>query len=166
MMYFLSILVHTFLASSWLGLNLSIIFIVRFVLSDSNIKNSRHVLIENIALKFRRFSYLILFFILISGITNLIAAGVPISELKYYFFHGNHGKILSLKFFIFIFLIIMSLFHDFYLGPKYTYLISKEEDDAEIGHLRTTVRSVGILNFLLTCLLFGLGVFLSRLGKI
>lgn len=164
--YFLSIYFHIFVASLWLGSNFFIIILIQVLSSNPNFFSLKYDLLEKVTLRMRGYTYIVFLLLFLTGFGNLLTSGIGLDELRYFFLHGRHGMILSLKLFLFSTIFFLSFYHDFILGPRVFDLIRTEGPEIyNESDVRKRTILLGRINMALTIIVFTLGIYLSTMNK-
>lgn len=117
-------------------------------------------LIAAVSLKFRVVGTIALIVLLITGVIHLEYRGVQ-WNLEY-FTGSTFGNIAGLKILVFIFIVFISLIHDYYIGNKAIEVWKKHPDDPKTIALRNLSRLLGRVSFMLALVAVFLGVILVR----
>jgi len=107
-------------------------------------------------LKFRFYGYVMLSILLLTGLLNIYFRGIPFS---FKFFTENHwGSLVSLKVVLFLSMIMISLFHDMFVGRKAVEQMGNNKQ------LKLIASWTGRILLLISLVMAYIGVLLSRGG--
>ncbi len=136
----LILFIHVVLATFWVGGMIFLSLVVAPFLKDK--PEIRDIAFQEVGRRFSLYgTFISLFLLLITGLINV------------YLLHGGFRRSIYEKLFIFIVVVVISLFHDLWAGKKALY--SKKH--------RNIAKWLGIVNLLLSLLLVYMGVRI-RLG--
>lgn len=149
-LYYFSVFIHILSAIIWIG---SMFFLVLVLLPAIKNKVYKYEIIEQTGLQLRKFSWLILALLFISGIFNAYYRGMSfhISNISSNFYNG----IIWYKIILFCIMLVTSFLHDFYIGP----LSIKEINNKK---LISFSKFLGRLNMIISLLLLILGIVIVR----
>jgi uncharacterized membrane protein len=152
-MYLFLVTMHVLSAMFWVGGNLFFVFVCFPVLRKQKFLEIQFELLKEIALGFRKVSYSLFIILVLTGIGILESRWGGMRIIL-----NNH--ILQIKLFLFSILILFSIYHDFYSGPKvFDY---KDKNETLYQKYKKISSFFGRINFLLSFLIGILGVLLSR----
>lgn len=124
-----------------------------------------HRLVHQVGVRFRPIGWICLLLLLLTGLFNLAYRGfLGASLLHGAFWKGPFGRTLGIKLVLVAVVLLLSAFHDFYVGPRASALWKEQPDEPEGIRLRLQAAWIGRLNFLLALIIVALGVALSRGG--
>lgn len=115
----LSLFLHVISAIFWIGgmLFLSLV-IVPFLLALKDPKD-RNAVYRQIGPKYRTLAWIAIIILLITGPLNLYLLGInPAIIFTPDFLATNYGKALLIKLILVFIIVVSSLLHDFWVGPK------------------------------------------------
>jgi putative copper export protein len=99
----------------------------------------------------------------LTGVVNLLARGIGLRELREtIFWQGSFGRTLAIKLILVAAILLISAFHDFFLGPRAAAAWEADPASAETFRLRRQAVQLGRLNLLLALVVIVLGVMLVR----
>jgi uncharacterized membrane protein len=156
-LYLFSVFLHILAAALWIG---GMVFLIAVLIPAVKKHPDKIALLNTIALKFRTAGWIALILLLGTGIIQLEFRGVEWS--LDYFTSSEFGKLAGIKIIVFSIIILLSFYHDFFLGTKAMEEWKKNPDDPKTISLRNTSRFLGRINFLLALLAAALGVLLVR----
>lgn len=155
--YVLSVFIHIVSACIWLG---GMLFLILAFIPGIKNHPDKVDLIASVSLKFRTVGTIALVLLLISGYIQLEYRGIQ-WDIDF-FLNNTFGKIAGLKILVFIGIIFISIFHDYFLGTKAIEAWKKDPEHSETLRLRNLSRLMGRTSFLLAIIAVFLGVLISR----
>lgn len=158
-MYYFLVFLHILAAAIWIG---GMFFLVLVILPVIKNYPDRVILLEKSGLKFRTIGWIMFVIILITGLLNLHFRGIPLT-LEFFTSKG-YGQLVSLKILIFSVILIISAYHDFYIGTRATQALQSGENKELSKKYKAIARWSGRLNLLLGLTALFLGVALARGG--
>ncbi|VAV84145.1 hypothetical protein MNBD_DELTA01-774 [hydrothermal vent metagenome] len=118
-MFKLSLYLHIISAMFWIGGMLFITLVIAPYLSTIEDRRQRSAIYQVVGKKFRSIAWIAIIIMLVTGPINLYYIGVTPSVLfDIDFARSSFGMAIWLKILVIILLLISSLAHDFWLGPK------------------------------------------------
>ncbi|MDD3744770.1 MAG: hypothetical protein PHX54_14200 [Lentimicrobiaceae bacterium] len=156
-LYVISTFIHIIAACIWLG---GMFFLILAFIPGIKNHPEKTDLIANVSLKFRPAGSVVLALLLITGIYQLEVRGVQWSWA--YFTGSFFGKAAGLKILVFIGIVLISIFHDYYLGNLAIKAWKLNPEHEATRKLRNISRMMGRIGFLLAVLAALLGVLLVR----
>lgn len=153
--YFVSLFLHIFCAAFWIG---GMLFLPIVLLPSIKDEDNRRAILYRTGIRFRLFGWIALGVLLVTGLTNMVLKGFPVTPE--FFLSEGIGRYLGYKLLIFIAILLISGVHDFYLGGK---AIGEEEGNGN-ETLRVIARWSGRINLILALLAAFLGILVSRGG--
>ncbi|HAH58779.1 MAG: hypothetical protein KUL83_07220 [Lentimicrobium sp.] len=156
-LYVISTFIHIIAACIWLG---GMIFLILAFIPGIKNHPDKIDLIASVSLKFRPAGSVVLALLLITGIYQLEIRGV---QWTWAYFTGSFfGKVAGLKILVFIGIVLISVFHDYYLGNLAIKAWKLNPEHASTQKLRNISRMMGRIGFLLAVLAAFLGVLMVR----
>lgn len=132
----------------------------------------RAALVEGVGRRFRALAWVALLLLFGTGLVQLSLRGLSAAAVfRPEALPGRFGQVLSWKLGLFVLLVLSSLVHDLYVGPKALRLVREAQARpaveraaylARAERLRRTSVWVGRVNLLVLLVLLYLGVVLSR----
>jgi putative copper export protein len=155
--YLISVWLHIICAAFWIG---GMLFLPLVLLPGIKQHPDRVALLYKTGITFRFYGWLVLFVLLLTGLTNMYGRGIPltIEFLK----QSGYGRLLAYKLALFSLILLISGAHDFVFGKKALEEVQHNPDP----RLRLVARWSGRLNLLLALVMAFLGVALSRGGSL
>lgn len=162
-LYVLSVAVHILAATLWVGGMLFMITVLVPALRKLQDRKLMSSLIQATGKQFRLVGWITLIILLTTGYTNLLARGITHSMLIMpTFWHSGFGQVLAFKLCVFLLIIVLSLIHDFRVGPRASELATVNPLDPEALRLRKLATWFGRFNALLAIVMVACGVMLVR----
>ena len=153
--YLISIFVHVVCAAFWIG---GMLFIPLVLVPGIKQQPNRVLLLHKTGIKFRFYGWLAVVVLFITGFLNMHFRGLPFTVE--FFTSSSYGKLLVIKLFLFVLMLLIGGIHDFYIGMK-----SIDEMQESAGtKFKLLARWTGMLNLLLALIIAFLGVAISRGG--
>lgn len=115
-------------------------------------------LLNSVGIKFRTVGWVALILLLLTGLYNMHVRGVAFAQLT----NSSYNMLFAVKLVLFIMVLLISAWHDFYIGPKSIKLMQENNDAKVTQRYVKTARFVGKLNLLLALVAVALGVLIVR----
>lgn len=117
--YFINVTVHVLAAIVWLGGMLFLALVGAPVLRAVEPPSLRAHLFRELGLRFRAVGWAALGVLLVTGTLNLQLRGLLSPEVlgSGAFWAGSYGRALAVKLAAVVVMLVLSLFHDFVVGP-------------------------------------------------
>ncbi len=162
--YLLSVWFHITAATIWLGGMLFLVFVVVPWLRAGHQAQAGAFLRETGA-RFRSIGWTCFGLFALTGSFNLWVRGVRWSSFRDpSWLSSPFGHRVIEKLGIFLLILVISIVHDFIIGPRATRALEQDPRSKEAQRLRVWARSIGRLNVLLALMMVMLGVLLTRGG--
>ena len=161
--YFLSVWLHIMAAVVWVGGTLFLVIVLAPAFRRAEFRGIAAALIRFTALRFRWVGWVCFSLFVFTGIVNLAARGIGLKELRdAAFWQGSFGRTLAIKLMCVAAILVISAFHDFFLGPRAASAWESDAGSVETLRLRRQAVHLGRLNLLLALMVILLGVMLVR----
>jgi len=121
-------------------------------------QTNRVLLLYKTGVRFRFYGWLVVALLFISGLSNMYFRGIPFTIE--FFTTSSYGKLLTIKLFLFVMMLLVAGIHDFYIGMKSI----DEMKESKGTKFKLLARWTGMLNLLLALIIAFLGVAISRGG--
>ena len=121
-------------------------------------QTNRVLLLYKTGVRFRFYGWLVVALLFISGLSNMYFRGIPFTIE--FFTTSSYGKLLTIKLFLFVMMLLVAGIHDFYIGMKSI----DEMKESKGTKFKLLARWTGMLNLLLALIIAFLGVVISRGG--
>jgi copper resistance protein D len=164
-LYIISVFIHILSAIVWVGGMFFLILVLIPVLREPEHKGIFSRLFSQIGTRFRTVGWVSLFLLIVTGTLNLAFRGYGISDLiSGRIFEGRFGRILLEKLVIVALILLISVVHDFWIGPRASDLIRQDPQSPASRKFRGAAVMLGRINFILAVLVVLLAVMLVRGG--
>ena len=157
--YYISVFLHILSAMVWIG---GMFFLVLVLLPVIRNNENRIALLHKTGLRFRTVGWITLLILLLTGVLNVLARGLPFTWD--FLTKSDFGNLILLKLGLFFLVLLVSGIHDFYLGTKSTNLHLENSDDKERVKFRQMAKWSGRISLLLALAAVFIGVGLARGG--
>jgi len=162
LIYVLSVFCHIIAAVVWVGGILFLVLVVVPAARKPPLQAHRAMLFEVVGSAFRPIGWICLVVLVGTGLTNLHFRGVLNSIHDPAFWNSPFGQVLGVKVIVVSLLILLSMVHDFWIGPE-SSRASREAPGADATlRLRRIASWMGRVSALLALLVILLGVMLVR----
>jgi uncharacterized membrane protein len=161
--YLLSVWLHIMAAIVWVGGTIFLVVVLVPAIRRPAFGGIASALIRSTALRFRWVGWVCFCIFVLTGVVNLLARGIGLRELREtIFWQGSFGRTLAIKLILVAAILLISAFHDFFLGPRAAAAWDADPASAETLRLRRQAVQLGRLNLLLALVVIVLGVMLVR----
>ena len=161
--YLLSVWLHIMAAIVWVGGTIFLVVVLVPAIRRPEFGGIASALIRLTALRFRWVGWVCFCIFVLTGVVNLLARGIGLRELREtIFWQGSFGRTLAIKLILVAAILLISAFHDFFLGPRAAAAWEADPASAETLRLRRQAVQLGRLNLLLALVVIVLGVMLVR----
>ncbi len=162
----LVVLIHVLSAIVWLGGMFFIALVVIPALRNFKPQEKRTEVISATATRFRKIGWIAIIIIFITGLINAVNRGVThemIFSGKLLYTH--FGKVLTIKLSLFAVMILLSVLHDFILGPRHLKLLQTQKSNSDsilqLNKKRRVMSWLARVNVLIGILIVACAVMLS-----
>ena len=161
--YLLSVWLHIIAAAVWIGGMAFLALVVVPTLRQPAYRDSALELISQSGKRFRVVGWICLSLLLLTGMYNLALRGFGWTDVwNGALFQGGFGFTLSLKLCLVTAILVLSMVHDFLIGPRATVVGQSAPASPQAKRLRRQASWMGRLNVLLALVAVALGVLLVR----
>ena len=161
-LYVLSVWLHILAAMLWLGGMLFLVIVVIPLLRSGDRKQAS-VFMHLAGLKFRTVGWTCFGLLIASGTYQLAYRGVAVSDFwDPVFLRSSFGGAIAWKLGLFVLVLALSVWHDFFLGPRATRVGREDPASDEALRLRRRASWLGRANALLALAIVALAVILVR----
>lgn len=160
--YILSVWLHILAAMAWIG---GMIFLVAVIVPALRHPDLRDRAASLIALSGRRFKHIgwgCLLVLGVTGVTNLTFKGLGPALATAEFWDAPFGSLLKMKLHLVALVVVLSVIHDFWIGPRAVEAMREQPDAPRTLRLRKAASWMGRVNFLLALGVVALAVMLWR----
>ncbi|HMB99096.1 MAG TPA: DUF4149 domain-containing protein [Balneolaceae bacterium] len=149
-MYFWATYIHIIFAMLWIG---GMLFTAMILVPASRrplFDGKRGEFFQIVGTLFSKSSWMIFVIMIITGIAALLGKGFSADQLmNIEFWRTAYGKILMSKLNIFVYVLLISAIHDFWLGPKAVRLMDEMPGDKKTERYKKITSWVGRINLVL-----------------
>jgi copper resistance protein D len=164
-LYLFSVWLHVLAAMLWVGGMLFLVFVLVPVLRGSATPQEAARFVRATGQRFRSVGWAALLALVATGFANIFLRGVAFTDLASLgFWTSTWGHVLGAKLALVVIVLILSLVHDFNVGPSASEALAKDPRSPEALRLRKMASWMGRFNLLLGLAIVALGVWLARLG--
>lgn len=164
-LYLASVWLHIISSIVWVGGMFFLILVLIPVLRRPEYQSIFSTLFLKISRRFRTVGWTSLFLLVFTGITNLVFRGFGLSDfLSGRIFAGPFGHVLLQKLILVALIFLISIVHDFWIGPRAVALIRQAPGSPQTRKFRQIIVWLGRINFILAILVVALAVLLVRGG--
>jgi uncharacterized membrane protein len=161
--YLLSVWLHIVAAVVWIGGMLFMTFVMMPVVRDPHYAATAVALVGPIGRRFRVITWALLFGLVATGLINASFRGVTWSScLDLAFWSGRFGMILAVKLAVFTAMVVLSLVHDFVIGPRAGIATGTDADSGRARLHRRRATVLGRINIVLGLVVIALAAMLVR----
>jgi uncharacterized membrane protein len=161
--YLLSVWLHIVAAVVWVGGAIFLVIVLIPAIRRREFGGVASALIRFAALRFRWVGWVCFCVFVFTGIVNLSARGIGLRELQdAAFWQGSFGLTLAIKLMLVVVILLISAFHDFFLGPRAASAWVADAGSAQTVRLRRQAARLGRVNLLLALMAILLGIMLVR----
>lgn len=162
-LYLLAVWLHIVAAAVWIGGMVFLALVIVPLTRQPEYRPGAAALIQATGVRFRRVGWVCLLLLVLSGIANLVHRGFGWHDVwSGHLFAGIFGHTLAMKLALVFLILLISVVHDFFIGPRATALGQTATDSPKAMRLRRQASWVGRLNLLLALGVVALGVLLVR----
>ncbi len=164
-LYLASVWLHIISSIVWVGGMFFLILVLVPVLRSPEYQSIFSKLFLKIGRRFRNVGWISLFLIVLTGIINLAFRGFGLTDfLSGRIFAGSFGHVLLQKLILVVLILLISVVHDFWVGPRAVALMRGDPKSSESRKYRQITSWLGRINFILAILVVALAVLLVRGG--
>lgn len=154
---------HILAAAIWIGGMIFLALVLLPLTRRPEFRAAAPSLIRWTGIRFRGLGWACLILLVATGILNLAIRGFTWEHFKNgAIWQSPFGQVLAIKLFLLALILVLSLAHDFYIGPRATAAWHSDPGSAQTRRLRAQAGWIGRVNLLLALILVGLGVILVR----
>lgn len=164
-LYLVSVWTHVLAATIWVGgLFFVVLVVVPWLRSGDTAERLRAgAFLSETGERFRSVGWLCFALLVVTGTFNLWVRGVGPSDLvDVDWWTSGFGSAVALKLLAFTAVLVVSLVHDFRVGPRATDAMRERPEAPETRRLRRAASRLGRLNGVLALVLVALGVVIVR----
>lgn len=162
-LYLFSVWLHIIAAIVWIGGMVFLALVVVPVLRRPEHRRIMVALMSETGKRFRVVGWVCLGTLLLTGVANLTSHGVRWVDIgSGQFFVGDFGHTLGGKLVLVGLVLVLSVLHDFFIGPRATEVGRTAPGSADALRLRRQASWLGRINLLLALMIVVLAVVLVR----
>lgn len=163
-LYLFSVWLHILAAMVWVGGMLFLVFVLVPVLRGSATPQEAARFVRATGLRFRSVGWVALCVLVATGFSNIFLRGIsPADLVSGGFWSSGWGHVLGVKLVLVAVVLILSLVHDFRVGPRASTALAANPTSPEALKLRKAASWMGRFNVLLGLAIVALGVVLARM---
>jgi uncharacterized membrane protein len=163
--YLLCVGLHVFAAMTWIGGMAFMVFVLVPTLRRGGVApEARARLLRELAFRFRAVGWIALGTLVATGIGNLWFRGVTAADFfrGRTFALGDWGRTLLEKLAVVAVILVLSVAHDFWIGPRAVRAVDADPSSPRAETLRRTASWAGRINFVLAIAVLALALQLVR----
>ena len=161
-LYLVSVWIHILAAMVWIG-GMAFLVLVVVPWLRSGKRAEAAAFLRETGERFRNVGWTCFVVLLLTGSFNLWVRGVRLSDFaRPEWLQSSFGKTILVKLGVFVLVLVVSLAHDFVVGPRATRAIAADPHSTEARRQRRHASVLGRFNVLLALVLVALGVMLVR----
>lgn len=162
-LYLFSVWLHILAAAVWLGGMAFLALVIVPVVRQPEYGEQASSLIYQTGMRFRWVGWSCLILLVLTGSFQLIQRGFGWEDVwSGNLFTGAFGHTLGLKLFLVTIIFVISVGHDFFIGPRATTVGRSASGSPEALRLRSQASWIGRFNMLLVLIVVAFGVLLVR----
>jgi len=165
-LYLFTVYIHIFAAFVWLGGMLFLAFVLAPVSRKIDPPSLRGNLLKVIGTRFRIVGWICIVTLIITGFLNIFNRGMTHEIfLPEQMFGTEFGRTLAMKLTVVTLMVILSIVHDFFVGPRMTALLQNSkpgEQNPELQKMRWQVSWLARLNTVFAVLVIFFAAKLAR----
>lgn len=162
-LYLVSVWLHILAAMMWIGGMLFLVIVIVPLLRKPSMRSQAMELFHVLGVRFRLVGWVALTTLVVTGIVNILQRGFTLGQLfTGRAFAGSWGHALALKLTFVLLIVLSSIIHDFYVGPKATRLAREGAPADQRERLRRTASWMGRMTLLLALTVVAIAVTLVR----
>lgn len=163
-LYVISVFLHIIAATAWVGGMLFLVLVVvPWLRSSGRGGAAAATFLRETGVRFRAVGWSCFLVLVVTGTFNLHMRGVGVLSLSdSAFWQSPFGSVFAVKMLLFMGVLLVSLIHDFIVGPSATQLIAEAPNSAEAARVRKQASLLGRLNALFALAIVLCAVMLVR----
>ena len=161
--YSVSVWIHLMAAVVWIGGMVFLVAVVLPILKDPEHRSVYPLLLRRAGMRFRTIGWICLLALVATGFFQLWKLGFgPTAVVRGEPFRGTFGHLLAVKLALVAAILVLSVVHDFWVGPQAGRLSRSRPGSDAARRYRLAASWIGRLNLVLALLVTLLGVHLLR----
>lgn len=162
-LYLLSIWTHIIAAVTWIGGSIFLALVLVPVIRGPAYRGQALDLVRATGRRFSRVGWACLIVLVVTGVLNLLLRGIAPEHLASPdFWSSIYGRVLSCKITLVALILILSVVHDFFVGPQALHAWEVDPTSREARRLRSFASNLGRVNLVLGLIVVALAVMLVR----
>lgn len=163
LLYLFSVWLHILAAVVWIGGMIFLSVILLPVIRRPEFRTAAPLLVHFSGVRFRWIGWLCLVVLVFTGAFNLTYRGVTLEDLQIGdFWRSQFGVILSTKLILVVGVLLLSILHDFFIGPKASALGRANPGSPHAACFRRYASWFGRVNLFLALVIGAFGIILVR----
>ena len=164
-LYTISVFIHIISVTVWIVGMFFLVLVLIPVLRRDEFRPLFPAIFHQAGLRFRVVGWASLILLILTGTFNLAYRGFGFADLMSgRLFDGPFGRTLFMKLIAVALILVISIIHDFWIGPRASALVREDPLSPKGISMRRAAVILGRLNFLLALLVVLLAVMLVRGG--
>ncbi len=162
-LYFVSVWLHIVAAAVWIGGMFFLTLVLVPAIRQREYQGMASSLIHISGIRFRWVGWICLVLFPLTGVVNLVYRGVGWEEFwSRSLWQSPFGRTLAFKLALFAAILLFSVVHDFFIGPKAADVLESNPSSLDATRLRREASWIGRFNLLLALAVVAVGVMLAR----
>jgi len=146
----------------WIGGMIFFVFVFVMSIRQPEFAAIKPLLLEKVSYKFRRLSWFVFLLLGITGYYQSVLRGFGLSDLILGWHNEGLAWLLSVKFILFISLLVASFIHDFIVGPRALFIAKMNPHSVVVKRLNTQARFLGLYSLLMSLIVVYFGIVIVR----
>ena len=117
-LYIISVFLHIIAATVWIGGALFLVFVLVPVIRKPDLQQHAPVLLQLSGRRFKHVGWISLVVLLVTGLINLYFKGFLVAMGTGDLWSMPVGHVVATKLVVVAIILVLSLVHDFYIGPR------------------------------------------------
>ncbi len=164
-LYLISVWLHIVAAITWIGGMLFLALILGPYARQAEQRDTAISLIRWTGERFRAIGWACILALLLTGVFSVLYRGFSLGDLSSdVFWKGEFGHILGMKLSVVAIILLISVLHDFVIGPRAGAVAQANPGSPDATRLRRQAAWLGRFNLLLALIVVALAMMLVRGG--
>jgi len=162
-LYLFSVWLHIVAAIAWIGGMIFIAAVIVPTLREPAFRPHAAALVSRVGTRFRTIGWALIAVLVVTGTINMAEHGVGWTDvLGGAIWSGHFGRLLTVKLVLVGVVVLISVVHDFFVGPEASAAAQADPGSARSARLRRQASWMGRTNLLIALAIVALGVALAR----
>lgn len=162
LLYLVSVSLHILAAAAWIGAMFFLMVVVVPMLRRGDRARGAAFLSES-GPRLRNMGWVAFAVLLVTGTFNLAHRGVTLADFsRPEWTSSSYGRVIITKLALFVVVVGLSVFHDFFLGPRASAAVARDPGSPAAQRLRRTASWMGRLSALLALAIVAAAVMIVR----